>query len=144
MKRTLVLVALLLLSLSSLAWAEGPAAAPGPANGGRCVLPDLSRLSSDQAAAAVIQAGFQVSPTSSATTTPVPACPTEFRCSSLPGCASDMGCFGYGIGPCCSTGAAIVCCGSNILVVTCPCKCVLEDCPHQCGQSTQLTWSCSS
>jgi hypothetical protein len=55
-----------------------------------------------------------------------------------------MGCFGYGIGPCCSTGAAIVCCGSNILVVTCPCKCVLEDCPHQCGQSTQVTWSCSS
>ena len=143
MKRTLVLVALLLLSLSSLAWAEGPAAAPNPANGGRCVLPDLSRLSPDQAAAAAIQAGFQVSQDSSPTTT-VPACPSDFRCSNLPGCAADMACFGFGIGPCCSTGAAVICCGSNILVVSCPCKCVGEDCPHQCGQSTQLTWSCSS
>jgi hypothetical protein len=55
MKRTLVLVAVLLFILSSLAWAEG---APG---GGRCVLPDLSRLSPDQATAAAIQAGLQVS-----------------------------------------------------------------------------------
>lgn len=143
MNRTLVLVALLLLSLSSLAWAEGPATTgPGPA-GGRCVLPDLSRLSPDQAAAAVIQAGFEVSTASSPTTT-VPDCPSTFRCSDIEGCGASMACFGFGIGPCCKTGGgAIACCGSNILVVSCPCQCVFEDCPHQCGQSSQLTWSCS-
>ncbi len=141
MKRTLVLVAILSFILSSLAWAEGPAASP--ANGGRCILPDLARLSPEQAAAAAIQAGFQVSPTSSPTTT-VPACPSNFRCSSLPGCVAETACFGFGIGPCCSTGTAVVCCGSNILVVSCPCKCAFEDCPHQCDQSNQLTWSCAS
>lgn len=143
MKRTLVLAALLLLSLSSLAWAEGAPAA-GPANGGRCVLPDLSGLSPDQAAAAVIQAGLQMSPTNTAAAT-IPSCPSTFRCSDIAGCGASMACFGFGIGPCCSTGAAVVCCGNggNILVVSCPCKCVDEDCPRQCGQSSQLTWSCS-
>lgn len=141
MKRTLVLVALLLLSLSSLAWAEGaPTAVPGPA-GGRCVLPDLSRLSPDQAAAAAIQAGLQVS--ASTPTSTVPACPTQFQCSSIAGCGSSMVCNVNPIGQCCTLGTAVICCSSTIWVERCPCKCVLEDCPFQCRQSTQVTWSCS-
>jgi hypothetical protein len=139
MKRTLVLVALLLLSLSSLAWAEGTPSA-GPA-GGRCVLPDLSRLSPDQAAAAAIQAGLQVSPASATTT--VPACPVEFQCSSIAGCGSSMVCNVNPIGQCCTTGTAVICCSGTLWVERCPCKCVLEDCPRQCGQSTQVTRFCS-
>jgi hypothetical protein len=142
MKRTLVLVALLLLSLTSLAWAEGaPAAAPSPANGGRCVLPDLSRLSPDQAAAAAIQAGLQVSPATTATT--VPACPTEFQCSSLAGCGSSMVCNVNPIGQCCTLGPAVLCCSGTMWVERCPCKCVGEDCSPQCRLSTQVTRSCS-
>jgi len=140
MKRTLVLVAVLLFILSSLAWAEGAPGA-GPA-GGSCVLPDLSRLSPDQAAAVAIQAGLQVSPKNAAATT-VPACPTEFNCSSIAGCGSSMVCNVNPIGQCCTLGTAVICCAGTMWVERCPCKCVFEDCPHQCGQSTQVTRFCS-
>jgi hypothetical protein len=138
MKRTLVVVAVLLftsLLTSRFAWAEGTA-------GGGCSLPDVAGLSPDQVAVAALKAGLQMSAATSATTT-IQACPATFQCSSIAGCGSSMICSATPIGQCCSAGAFVLCCTNEIFVVRCPCKCVLEDCPHQCGQSTQVTRSCS-
>jgi hypothetical protein len=142
MKRTLVLVAVLLLLGSLALRAEGaPGTNPGLAGGG-CALPDLAQLSSpDQIAVAALGAGLQISVSTSAST--VPACPVRFQCSSIAGCGSNMVCSAVAIGKCCSEGNVVLCCSSTIFVVSCPCKCVLEDCPHQCAQSTQVSWSCS-
>jgi hypothetical protein len=151
MKRTLVLVAVLLLIGPLAAWAEGGAGAhPAPeaqrpadpaAAGGGCALPDLAQLTPDQVAVAALRAGLQMSASASDPT--IPACPTTFQCSNIAGCGAGMICSATAIGKCCSDGNIVLCCSNNIFVVRCPCKCVLEDCPRQCTQSSQVTWSCS-
>lgn len=138
MKRTLVLVAVLLLT-GSLAWAEDPAG-PGPTGGG-CALPDLSQLSPDQVAVAALQAGLQISAPTAVDT--IPACPATFHCSSIAGCGASMVCTATAIGQCCSAGPVVICCANNIFVIRCPCHCVLEDCPLQCRQSSEVTRTCS-
>jgi hypothetical protein len=142
MKRTLVLLAVLLLLGSLAVQAEGNLVADPRAAGGGCTLPDLAQLSPDQIAVAALQAGFQLSASTPDPAT-VPACPVTFHCSSIAGCGSSMVCSATAIGQCCSEGNVVLCCSSTIFVVRCPCKCVLEDCPRQCGQSTEVTWSCS-
>jgi hypothetical protein len=145
MKRMLVLIAALFLIsglIGSVAWAEGTATTPGPA-AGRCTLPPgLAQMSPDQVAAAALQAGLQIFPKSS--DIPIPACPTLFQCSSLPGCGVGGGaCTTAVLGKCCSTGAAVLCCTNEILVTRCPCRCMFEDCPHQCDTSAQVIQTCS-
>jgi hypothetical protein len=149
MKRTLVLVAALFLIGSLAAWAEGsaanPAVSPAP-GGGSCALPDLAGLSPAQVALAALRAGIEMRPVDSVTAAGIPACPTTFACSSLPGCGSTMVCSLTAMGPCCTTGTAVLCCGgtgSHIFVERCPCTCVSEDCPRLCETSTQVTRSCS-
>jgi len=141
MKRSLVLVVVLLFVGSLAVWAEGkPAAGPDPAGGG-CALPDLAQLSPDQVAVAALRAGLQLYASTAAPT--IPACPATFQCSSILGCGSSMVCTATPIGQCCSTSGVVLCCTNTIFVVRCPCKCVLEDCPHQCSQSTEVSRTCS-
>lgn len=141
MKRTLVLVVVLLFVGTLAVWAEGtPATDPGPAGGG-CTLPDLAQLSPDQVAVAALRAGLQLS--ASTSDPAIPTCPATFQCSSILGCGSSMVCSATPIGKCCVDGGVVLCCTNTIWVVRCPCHCVLEDCPHQCSQSTEVTRTCS-
>jgi len=144
MKRTLVLVAALLL-MGSLAWAETPAgeAAPGAEGfaGGGCVLPDLARLTPDQIPAAALAAGFEMSTAVPAT---IQMCPTTFHCDSLFNCDIFL-CSASNIGRCCSAGggAAFCCPTGNIIVTQCSCHCTGNPCAIQCPQSTDIRWHCS-
>ena len=139
MRRTLVLVAVLLFAGSLAAWADGGAGSGPPA--GRCALPDLAGLTPDQAAAAALAAGLKVSATDPST--PVQACPATVDCPTGAGCGPSMLCSATPVGKCCSSGSITLCCANEIVVVRCPCKCTRQICATQCSQSTQQTWSCS-
>jgi len=142
MKRTLILVAVLLCTCS-VARAETPAPASDlfAGSGGGCVLPDLAGLSPEQIAAAALGAGFQPSPSEKQ----VPICPVKFDCTSLTGCAAGPACTLTDIGPCCATSGAVICCTSGtIKVVRCPCQCTSTVCSTTvCTSSTDVKWHCS-
>jgi hypothetical protein len=149
MKRTLVLIALLLLTCS-LAWAEEPA--PGTSagaplggsiasdSGGGCMLPDLTGLSQEQILAAALEAGFQVSPTD----VQIPPCPTTFSCTSIPNCGAGTPCTVSIIGQCCKpAGAPPICCANGpIKEKRCPCVCTGSPCAFQCINSTDVKLIC--
>lgn len=154
-----VVLALALLLCSGLAWAEAPAAhdatasapqatqAPetaraAPEDGGGCMLPDLAGLSDEEARAALVGAGFDLS---MAIDTAAPVCPTKFSCSSIVNCAAGSVCSLTDIGPCCTYGGGLsLCClQGTIKVRRCPCRCTAPACALQCLDSTDVSWSCS-
>src|SRR4029077_12779301 len=103
MKRILILVAVLFL-MSALSWAQTAGTAPAPVadprtGGGHCQLPNLVGLTPEQRAAAVLNAGLQVT---YADTTPVPACPVTFNCNSIANCGVGSTCNNTVLGRCCS------------------------------------------
>lgn len=143
MKRVAFLVAVLLL-MSSLAWAQsaGPAPVPvaDPRAGGHCQLPDLAGLSPGQRAAAVINAGLQMTYVDTA---PAPACPVAFSCNSIAGCGAGSTCNVTVLGRCCSDGGALLCCQTGeILEQQCPCQCTSTVCSSACTSRTNVTVSC--
>lgn len=145
MKRVLVLLAVLFLS-STLTWAAGSAPAPvanPAATGSSCLLPDLAGLAPGQVAAAALNAGLQMIFVD--TPPPVPACPVTFHCDSIAGCGTGPVCGISNLGPCCTTGTAVLCCGNggDIIVQKCPCRCTGPVCSAVCASSTNVTFNCS-
>jgi hypothetical protein len=149
MKKTLVLVAILLLS-GSLAWAEGLGAAAAPEAVGQvnsspagegCTLPDFAGLSEDQRLAAALAAGFQID---GAINRQVPICPTVFHCNSITNCGAGAPCSTTDIGQCCDPGGGgFICCASGTIKVrSCPCVCIGSPCAIQCTTSTDVTMHC--
>jgi hypothetical protein len=152
MRASLILVVALLLT-PGLAWAADAAptgAAPASQavapddsalEGGGCMLPDLAGLSQDDAAVALREAGFDLSPMDAAT----PACPTSFSCSSITNCGIGPLCSVADIGPCCtvSPGLGVCCISGTIKVRNCPCKCTGNPCNIVCPNSSDVKWRCS-
>lgn len=138
MKRTLVLIAVLLLT-GIPAWAEEPAIVD--AGGGGCMLPDLASLTAEELPAAALAAGFQLVTSAAAA---VPLCPVTFHCNSIGNCAAGPLCALSDIGQCCSSGGFRLCCLSGTIKVTrCPCRCTSTLCSSQCVASDEVNWSCS-
>lgn len=148
MKRALVLVAFLLLSCTTTAWAQGAGSAPvgdPRAAGGKCLLPDLSGLTPAQRAAAVLNAGLQMTNLDTVDPGSLPACPATFSCNSITGCGAGSTCSLTVLGPCCEDGGAKLCCSNHgeIVVDQCPCQCVLGTvCSSACASHTNVTVSC--
>lgn len=145
MKRMLVFVAALFL-VSGLAWAGGessggaPATDPLFAEGGGCMLPDLSGLSEEERMSAALAAGFQVTPTPAA----YPACPVTFQCNSIGNCGIGPICSLTNIGACCTSGGFNICCmQGTIRVRRCPCVCTGTICSTVCTNSDDVRWGCS-
>jgi hypothetical protein len=142
MKRTLSLVAVLLLTCS-IAWAEETASAPDPVadSGGGCMLPDLAGMSPEQITAAALEAGFQPAPNN----VQVPVCPVTFHCNSITNCGIGPLCALGNLGQCCNAGGGLtLCCISGtIKVKTCPCRCTGNPCNIQCPNSNEVNWGCS-
>lgn len=150
MKRTLVVVAALLLTVG-VAWAEEPAAdAPTPAaapadatfEGGGCVLPDLAGLSDEEIEQAALEAGLGIQPPAQAA---APACPVKFSCNSITNCGAGSLCSLSDIGPCCTTssGLSLCCITGTIKVRRCPCVCTGNPCALSCVNSTDVKWRCA-
>ena len=138
MKRTLTLVACLLVAATA-AWAEGPAASAGA-----CMLPDLTGLSPDQAAAAALEAGFSLEVRKAAA---APLCPITFRCTSILNCTASLQCSQTELGPCCTvpSGITLCCTEGTIWVKQCPCRCTpTNPCSTECTNSTDVTKLCQS
>ena len=142
MKASLIL-AVVLLCIPGLAWAEEPAPAVSEDvafEAGGCVLPDVSGLSGDEAAAALAGAGFETAPFDAA----VPACPTTFHCDSIFNCGTGAVCSVTDIGACCATGGLVKCCISGTIKVRqCPCVCTGNPCSIACPQSTDVRSRCT-
>jgi hypothetical protein len=150
MKRILILVAVLLLS-SALSWAQTAGTAPAPVadprtGGGHCQLPNLAGLTPEQRAAAVLNAGLQVTYADVVVGSPYPACPTTFKCNSIDNCKAGSVCNFTVIGRCCHDGSAVLCCqdGGDIAVDRCACECPLNGggCSTVCLNSTNVSISC--
>jgi hypothetical protein len=140
MRCTLILLVSLLLT-AGMAWAEDNALNADffAESGGGCMLPDLTGLSPEQAAAAAFQAGFRT-----ANEVQVPACPVRFDCDSIGNCAAGPLCSLTDIGACCQTaGGPVLCCiNGTIKVRQCPCQCTGFACSLLCASSTDVKWRC--
>lgn len=148
--KTFLLFAAALLLTAGLASAEQPASTDAEAvvaEGGGCVMPDLSGLSDEEAEAALRGAGFAVFPEerAEAVETAAPLCPQRFSCSSITNCGIGQLCSLSDIGPCCTTssGLGICCIQGTIKVRRCPCVCTGNPCNILCPQSTDVQWRCS-
>lgn len=136
MKRTLVLVAVLFLT-GGMAWG-----AENDFQGGGCMLPDLAGMTPDQAAAAALAAGFEMSSAKLAAANP--ACPSTFQCNSIANCGAGACSTPVDIGPCCDVagGGTICCAAGTIKVRQCGCVCTGFPCVITCPQSTEFRMRC--
>lgn len=150
MKRVVLFAAVLILT-AGLASAEAPAATTeaAPQNdqplfaaeeGGGCVMPDTTGLSEEASLDALLESGFEVTPTQQQ----VPMCPTTFQCNSIFNCGKSTQCAVTNIGQCCQTTAGPVLCCINgpILVERCRCRCTGNPCSIQCPNNTNVKMIC--
>jgi hypothetical protein len=147
MKRILILVAVLFL-MSALSWAQTAGTAPAPVadprtGGGHCQLPNLAGLTPEQRAAAILNAGLQVTYADTVVGLP-PACPTTYNCNSVAGCATGSVCNATVLGRCCRDGNATLCCqdGGDIVVNRCGCVCTGTVCSTACTSKTNVAVNC--
>ena len=111
------------------------------AEAGGCSMPDLSGLSDEDAKAALIASGFEVSEQVQAQ---LPMCPVVSSCNSVGNCGVGSPCALSIVGPCCQSTAGVACCagGLNIVKSECPCVCTSTLCSLQCAQTTQVRSRC--